>query len=471
MYLKQIILVFILAACCGFIRSQSLVFSTANHEFFLLDPERCEYELLFKVQFPSHFNEVESFVSGFTFTPDGDLLGVNGYHLFEIDQENGSVILIDSIEVSTRGDPKWLSITAGPDGLIYLGTTGLYIYDLVTRSIISRPKWENSWVHYYGGDMAWHPHGLLNYNQFLQTIEVLDPISESEILSARMPGYGNVFSLAYLSTQCDEGLVYGFRYHKDSSWLFKTEFGEEYIDTICLILEPYCSGLSSYYELKNDYVVLDAELLIEEEYSGYKIDWEAPCDQSRLQPLGLDISGCGFVDSIKLISSSIKIMDELISAKSRDTFLWVNSYSWTLDQIEAWLVELQFQFIDEKPNSKVDVLFFQNKNSSLLSLNIQRDLVYCRDLVFNSSYFPNAFTPDGDGINDTYQVFLGKNITLMDFEVYSRAGQLVYVRSMEKQVEWDGSQLQPGVYIYNARIRNASTGTIETRTGSITLLK
>jgi gliding motility-associated-like protein len=85
---------------------------------------------------------------------------------------------------------------------------------------------------------------------------------------------------------------------------------------------------------------------------------------------------------------------------------------------------------------------------------------------------PNAFTPNGDGLNDLFQIsadFL-ESVTL---EVFNRWGDLVY-RSEELGKGWDGtldgSEQEIGTYIYKV---NAVTinGQELIKTGTVSLLR
>jgi gliding motility-associated-like protein len=58
----------------------------------------------------------------------------------------------------------------------------------------------------------------------------------------------------------------------------------------------------------------------------------------------------------------------------------------------------------------------------------------CPDYIF----FPNAFTPNGDGINDTYKPFSSGRIILYEFTIYNRYGQIVFKSNMPDKA-WDGT--------------------------------
>lgn len=74
------------------------------------------------------------------------------------------------------------------------------------------------------------------------------------------------------------------------------------------------------------------------------------------------------------------------------------------------------------------------------------------DLLCHPEIFvPNAFTPNGDNINDLFKVS-AHNLDAYKFEVYARTGRRVWV-SLSPDDWWDGTysgeKLPPGQYFYN----------------------
>src|SRR6202012_4678016 len=65
-------------------------------------------------------------------------------------------------------------------------------------------------------------------------------------------------------------------------------------------------------------------------------------------------------------------------------------------------------------------------------------------------YIANAFTPNGDGVNDVVYVH-SSGIASMNFYIYNQWGAMVF-KSSDQSVGWDGTYkgtLQPvGVYLY-----------------------
>ena len=90
------------------------------------------------------------------------------------------------------------------------------------------------------------------------------------------------------------------------------------------------------------------------------------------------------------------------------------------------------------------------------------DIIYC----------PNAFTPNGDGRNDKWNVE-GENIASIKFFIYDQWGELLFT-STSLQNGWDGTYKgtkEPvGVYVYNVDAVMNDGQNIRKK-GTITLLK
>tara|TARA_Y100000385_G_scaffold91365_1_gene94277 strand:+ start:490 stop:969 length:480 start_codon:yes stop_codon:yes gene_type:complete len=68
-------------------------------------------------------------------------------------------------------------------------------------------------------------------------------------------------------------------------------------------------------------------------------------------------------------------------------------------------------------------------------------------------YSPNAFSPDGDGINDLFKIS-GQGIKDFQIEIYNRWGQMVY-KSFDLSNGWDGTfkgkKLPTGTFVYKIK--------------------
>jgi gliding motility-associated-like protein len=85
-----------------------------------------------------------------------------------------------------------------------------------------------------------------------------------------------------------------------------------------------------------------------------------------------------------------------------------------------------------------------------------------------SIYIPSAFTPNNDGINDTFGV-KGQGIKDYRLLIYNRWGEIIF-ESTEFRKQWDGkfdgSPVEQGTYVYQLY----ANGTKKGKTGSVTVI-
>jgi len=67
--------------------------------------------------------------------------------------------------------------------------------------------------------------------------------------------------------------------------------------------------------------------------------------------------------------------------------------------------------------------------------------------VYKDVFVPNAFTPNGDGVNEVWRVPALNAFTRYDVRVYNRYGQVVY-SAKDVNSGWDGRGQPAGVYVY-----------------------
>lgn len=88
---------------------------------------------------------------------------------------------------------------------------------------------------------------------------------------------------------------------------------------------------------------------------------------------------------------------------------------------------------------------------------------------------PNVFTPNGDGINDLFIPQEFRDLDVLDIQIYSRSGQLVW-RSSELPFTWDGSSIlggmcPDGVYFWIIQYQEALSQETIYLKGTVTLLQ
>ncbi|MCF8276803.1 MAG: gliding motility-associated C-terminal domain-containing protein [Flavobacteriales bacterium] len=96
---------------------------------------------------------------------------------------------------------------------------------------------------------------------------------------------------------------------------------------------------------------------------------------------------------------------------------------------------------------------------------------------FFTFYVPNAFTPDGDGKNDTWgPVGLNYEVASYELEVFDRWGGLIW-RTDNPLKWWDGTHMnsnervKQGLYVYKFRLREFNTFEPKVFKGTVTLYR
>jgi gliding motility-associated-like protein len=90
---------------------------------------------------------------------------------------------------------------------------------------------------------------------------------------------------------------------------------------------------------------------------------------------------------------------------------------------------------------------------------------------YMSIYIPNSFTPNGDGLNDTFGVY-GEAIQGFRIQVFNRWGQMIF-ESTDVNLRWngiyDGQQVPQGSYVYRV-VASGITGKTTTRDGTVSVI-
>ncbi len=185
-------------------------------------------------------------------------------------------------------------------------------------------------------------------------------------------------------------------------------------------------------------------------------------------------SGCTDTDTLHIAvfdAFDVEVSEDTLVCSGRPLTLFASggsSYQWSIGETTA--------AIDIAPlATTVYDLTITDANGCTVSMAIKvavSDDLKCPDCAV----LPNAFTPDGDGINDVFQVLSPEGIEVLDFRIYNRWGSLVHnsVQPLPNgQMGWDGrwnGEPQPvGVYLYHVRV-NASCG-MKVLTGEVTLIR
>lgn len=197
-----------------------------------------------------------------------------------------------------------------------------------------------------------------------------------------------------------------------------------------------------------------------------------------------DATGCNFDTTIVIYSTTlggielgkdtiINFGDSLqfkpilnIDLSQIDTIIWTSFGDLSCsDCLMPWVKPYIPTRYDIKIITKDGCEYFDE-----IRVNIKKELKY---------FIPNVFSPNGDGINDVVDIYLGPEIVFVkEFEIFDRWGEKVF--SMSKQINslnglktWDGKlggqKMNPGVFVYFGKFILLD-GSEEIVTGEISLL-
>lgn len=86
-------------------------------------------------------------------------------------------------------------------------------------------------------------------------------------------------------------------------------------------------------------------------------------------------------------------------------------------------------------------------------------------------YVPNAFTPNGDGLNETFGP-VGNRVNQFSMRIYSRWGELMF-ESNDMNNQWDGTykgvKVQTDTYVYKIFATGEESGSFK-KSGKVTVI-
>ncbi len=107
------------------------------------------------------------------------------------------------------------------------------------------------------------------------------------------------------------------------------------------------------------------------------------------------------------------------------------------------------------------------------SCGVASDAIYVEVETCNIN-FPNAFTPNGDGLNDVFKIVYGFNIAQYYLAVYDRWGRVVF-ESNNPALGWNGmlkgTMLPVDTYIYTCNYVSKETGKKIQTKGTVSLIR
>ncbi len=155
--------------------------------------------------------------------------------------------------------------------------------------------------------------------------------------------------------------------------------------------------------------------------------------------------------------------------QSEHAVAWV----WDMAGLGTFLDENpQFRFSDKYPGTYEVCLVAIDNHGCMDSV--------CHDVVIDDvlqTYAPNSFTPDGDGLNDTWWLVSNiPDITAFEMRVFDRWGGVVF-ESTDPNKAWNGTHMNGGeilkqdIYAFRCTFQIISTGGLREYMGHVSILK
>ena len=194
------------------------------------------------------------------------------------------------------------------------------------------------------------------------------------------------------------------------------------------------------------------------------------------------VDACGNESALSEIVCAIYLQSTSPSAE--EIFLNWNEYRGYASGVDEYILELHpvngLPYPEAQgifaPHDISTLAFNEPKNQyKIIAVPLDRTLPSSSSNLFSlpmKGYFPNAFSPNGDDINEIFKAE-GPFVKEVELQVYNRWGALVF-QTTNNETGWDGSskgeELPPGTYIYNAVVITID-GTRHSEQGAVYLIR
>ena len=176
------------------------------------------------------------------------------------------------------------------------------------------------------------------------------------------------------------------------------------------------------------------------------------------QLIAFDVNGCSDTDDVAIFLYSVPIIDA-----GEDQIMVLGGFT----ELDATAISLS------DPTAFPEDTTIYVVTGTDLNGCIGTDTVIIFVIETSDIAAPNAFTPNGDGLNDNYKpTFVGLG-EITDFSIHSKWGTLLYFTN-DPTIGWDGSfaglEQEVGTYIVVIKGLN-QFGNVVTKTGTLALLR
>jgi len=201
----------------------------------------------------------------------------------------------------------------------------------------------------------------------------------------------------------------------------------------------------------------------------YRVNYEDVCDNAS--STGIDVCPIRLTGSIDNNSGILNWSDYTG---------WVNGVNnYTVEKYDGQGVPLQIfnvgtaTTLEDNTSDPTNQLYVYivkaNANDAGLGQTVSNDITLIKEPHL---FYPKAFTPNGDNLNDIFKVF-GEYIVIFEMKIFNRWGELLFTTNDLEQ-GWDGrfkGTTQPeGTYTFVASLTDLAGRTFK-RSGSVVLLR
>ena len=438
-------------------------------------------------------------IYGVEFSSDNSKLYVTSatnrmIYQFNLLAGNETAINASSIVIGQTTSNYVFGLQRAPNGKIYAARTNGQWTGSYYLGVINQPNLLGTSCNYVddgvylGGQMS-----LLGLPNFM--IENIDPI---EIQGTTEVCIGD--SPMFMATEtCDNGISYTWTYSGLSSIISNPNEAQTTInfmdvgngvlvltatsacgtsaDTMYINVSPCAPLPTAAFTAPITQTCLDNCLSFTDQSTDNPTAWQwtfegaTPSTSSAQNPSNICYSQAGTYNVQLIVSNNVGsdtlLFDDYIVILNGQ----INVNNITLCQGDSLLLQGQYQ---NQAGTYYDTIYYATNcyNINQTNLNLQ----VCNNNLTCQLVFPNAFSPNNDGVNDTFMPETNCLINSYDLWIYNRWGEELFWTNNPTDA-WNGFykgiKQELGVYVYRVQYTTLENGTVQTKNlkGNVSLIR
>jgi gliding motility-associated-like protein len=203
-----------------------------------------------------------------------------------------------------------------------------------------------------------------------------------------------------------------------------------------------------------------------------------PTGNQVINVIGSAFIGCTATATVAVVVNPIPVADFVVDSAFVDC-----NYQYQISGIRDLIITNYQWYVNSDFKSNADELYVTlgQEKQSVITLKVTnqfgcknetKKIIKTDDLFADLIYVPNSFSPNDDGLNDTWRV-MGECFEMQACYIYNRWGELIYTLKNNTDT-WDGrfkgQPVKDGVYNYKIIGKLYNNGNIFEKTGVITVL-